>query len=60
MGNKSVVVKVSGTPEDVAEFLRCLDAQFSVMMKSKLLPNKGEEGVHCFVDLNPYIRSEQQ
>ena len=50
----NVKVKVLGDTEDVEQFLKIIENNFALMLKSSLLPNKGEEGVHCYVDIDPY------
>lgn len=55
-----VEVKVSGDQKAVEQFLKIIEDKFELMLKSKLLTNKSDGGVHCFVDLDPYsIRGEK-
>jgi len=57
--NKNVKIKIMGKREDVEQFLTQLEASFALMLKSKLVPNDNDFGVHCFLDLDPYaLRKE--
>jgi hypothetical protein len=58
MGN--VKIKVSGYHDDVEQFLSVIDNVFALMLKSPLLENSQDKGVHCFLDLDPYALREAQ
>lgn len=49
-----IELKVSGAFENVKHFLDVFDAIYPASLKSKLLPNRAEEGVHCFVTFDPF------
>jgi hypothetical protein len=52
MGN--VKIKVSGYHDDVEQFLSVIENVFALMLKSPLLENSQDNGVHRFLDLDPY------
>jgi hypothetical protein len=57
---QKVQVKVSGNRKAVEQFLCVIKNTFELMVESKLLVNRDEDGVHCFIDLDPFvIRGEQ-
>ena len=47
-----ILVKISGTECSVQKFLQKLKKTYVMLMVGKLLPNDGDLGVHCFVDIN--------
>jgi len=49
-----VQVKVSGERKAVEQFLLEIKKTFELMVESKLLTNRNDNGVHCFIDLDPY------
>ena len=57
---EKVQVKVSGNSEAVKQFLSVIDRLFEFKIESKLLKNKSGNGVHCFIDLDPYVLKEQE
>jgi hypothetical protein len=57
----NVKIKVSGNQAAVEQFLKELDKNFALMLKSKLLANEHDLGVHCFIDLDPCaVRKEAE
>ena len=52
MGN--VKLKVMGSHRDVGQFLAVIDKVFALSLKSPLLQNSDGNGVHRFLDLDPY------
>lgn len=55
-----VRVKVSGEEEAVKQFLKQIEKTFELIVESKLLNNRSDIGVHCFIDLNPYTLKEDK
>jgi hypothetical protein len=56
----NVKVKVLGDREDVEQFLKVIEKTFALMLKSKLLPNSDGDGIHCYLDIDPYALREAQ
>ena len=50
----NVKVKVLGDCEDVEQFLAVIEKTFALMLKSKLIQNSENDGVHCYIDLDPH------
>lgn len=51
----NVKLRVSGKKEDVEQFLKIIESTFKLMLKSPVLQNSDDNGIHQFLDLDPYV-----
>jgi len=53
MTTKQVIVKVTGSKEGVDEFVAVVKDVFKLILVGAVRPNNSDDGVHCFIDLDP-------
>ncbi len=58
MKDKQIDIKVSGEKSSVENFIFEMEKIFPLMVKSKILSNDKDPGMHCFISLDPNVTNK--
>lgn len=50
--SEQITIKISGKKAAVEEFIAQQEKIYSLILKTKLLPNDSDFGYHCFLDID--------